>query len=95
MSLKMTLHRQAICFLLIPRSASYEDFTTCLCLKICLHCQPTMETASPTATTRFQPTTTSTPALGGAESLSFTEDPGFEASMNFGHSMEDERAQKC
>ena len=58
-----------------------------------------MDTASLTATTPrstcfFQPATTSTPALGGAESFSLSEDPGFEASVNFDHSMEDERAQK-
>ena len=87
-----------MCFLLIPRLAKFEDFTTCLCFKICLHYQPAMETASltsitPRSTRFFQPATTSTPALGGAESLS--EDPGFEASVNFDHSMEDERAQKC
>ena len=89
-----------MCFLLIPRSAKFEDFTTCLCFKICLHYQPAMEIASLTAITPrstrfFQPATTSTPALGGAESFSLSEDPDFEASVNFDHNMEDESwAQK-
>ena len=86
-----------MCFLLIPGSAKFEDFTTCLCFKLCPYYRPAMKTASPTATTphstrSFQLDTTSTPALGGAESLS--EDPSFEASMEFDHSMEDERAQR-
>ena len=60
-----------MCFLLIPK---FENFATCLCFKIYLHYQPAMEAASFTVTTPcstrfFQPATTSTPALGGAQSL--------------------------
>ena len=54
---------------------------------------------TPHSTCFFQPATTSTPAVstpavGGAESLSHTKDPSFEASIDFDHSVEDERAQE-
>jgi hypothetical protein len=84
----------------MPTSAKFESFFTYLCFKIRLDYQPAMEIVSPTVTTprstrSFEPAATSTPALGGVESLSLSEDPSFEASMNYDHSMEDESAQKC
>ena len=58
-----------------------------------------MEAASPTATTprsthSFEPTVTSTPALGGAESRTFRRSK-FGASMDIDHSMEDKNEQEC
>ena len=59
---------------MISRSAKFGNFITYLRFRICVDYQPTMEIASPTATTPcstrfFEPATTSTPVLGGAESL--------------------------
>ena len=59
-----------------------------------------METASPTATTprsthSNEPFTASTPAVGRAEDPILSEDLGFEASVEFDQSMEDNNEREC
>ena len=66
----------------VPKSARFGSFFINLCFTTCLDYQPAMEIASPIVTTprstrSIEPATTSTPALGGAESLSPSEDPSF------------------
>jgi hypothetical protein len=68
---------------LIPTYAKFGSFFTYLYFRIRLDYQLAIKIASPTTTTPrstrcFEPATTSTPALGGAETRFLSEDPGFK-----------------